>query len=513
MAYTDREMRNFTQIAYADLTKGYEELCKKNPGKTSFTINEVKEASIEAGVPKSKLVQLNCLTDSQLNDWKIAGIHDTNSQNGFYGCIVETSPGNVAVGFRGSESMGSLDNVINDWVGADIGLVNSTCTNQQEEVDRFLLKYQSQLNGYDNLAMSGHSLGGNLAEYATIVSGKYGLDDNISQCMSMDGPGFSDEFILKYRKEIQNMSPVMRHPRWSFVGTMLNDLPGVEYEYIKVSNEANTVDDEKYSAVTRHDTKYLEYDEKDRLVHGEQDGLSKATSVISKGVDHMPPVIGTLLISTISAIWIGVMWFNENFMDASGLTTSGWIVVSAIIGMSLVWGIGKVAMVAVSAVVAIIAVIVIATVLEIARDVIASAIEKICDAIGTFCNWTKAQISQLFNSVIETLGKLGDWWNKNFNAGYKYANANPYIEINTSTMRTYASNLQSLSSRAKSLDRRMNSLYWHLGIDWSTIINLGKLLSAGIILDFAYRLDKCANYLETTATDFENAEKDIMSNC
>lgn len=38
--------------------------------------------------------------------------------------------------------------------------------------------------------MTGHSLGGNLAEYATIMSYKYGLDTKIKQCVSMDGPGF-----------------------------------------------------------------------------------------------------------------------------------------------------------------------------------------------------------------------------------------------------------------------------------------------------------------------------------
>lgn len=513
MAYTDQEMRNFTQIAYADLTKGYEKLCAENPGVTSFSIESLKKASLEAGVPKSKLKQLDCLTDSQLKEWKISGIHDTNSKNGFYGCIIETGPGEAAVGFRGSESMGSLDNVVNDWVGADVGLVNSTCTNQQAEVERFLAKYQNQLNGYDSLAMSGHSLGGNLAEYATIVSNKYGLNDNIKQCMSMDGPGFSDEFIAKYRKEIEAMSSVMKHPRWSFVGTMLNDLPGVDYEYVKVSNDANTEDNEDYTAITRHSTKYLEYDESGNLIVSEQDGLSKVTSIISEGMDHLPSVIGNVVISTICTVWIGAMWFKENLMDENGLTTAGWLTVGGIIAASVVIGFPTVISTIFTTVVAIVAVVLVSAVLEVARDVIEHVVNWICDGVGQFLNWSKEKIKDLYNSVVDTLRKARDWWNKNFNSGYKYATSNPYIVINTTTMDSYAKQLRTLSKRAKILDGKMNSLYWHLGIEWDTIANLGRLLKAEFVLDYAYRLDKCANYLSDTARDFDAVERDLQGIC
>lgn len=88
---------------------------------------------------------------------------------------------------------------------------------------------------------------------------------------------------------------------------------------------------------------------------------------------------------------------------------------------------------------------------------------------------------------------------------------NPNIQINTGTMKHYASSLARVSSRSKSLDRRMNSLYWHLGIEWDTVINLGKLLRAGVLLDYAGRLDKCVRYLNDTASDFESAESQISN--
>lgn len=41
MAYTDQETRAFTQIAYANLSKGYDALRMQNPDRTSFTLEEL----------------------------------------------------------------------------------------------------------------------------------------------------------------------------------------------------------------------------------------------------------------------------------------------------------------------------------------------------------------------------------------------------------------------------------------------------------------------------------------
>lgn len=69
--------------------------------------------------------------------------------------------------------------------------------------------------------------------------------------------------------------------------------------------------------------------------------------------------------------------------------------------------------------------------------------------------------------------------------------------------------MSALSTRAKNLDSKMNSLYRNLGIDWSSISNLAALLKAEIVLDFANRLDKCVEYMNQTATDFENVEREL----
>lgn len=119
---------------------------------------------------------------------------------------------------------------------------------------------------------------------------------------------------------------------------------------------------------------------------------------------------------------------------------------------------------------------------------------------------TVAVISYVYNKVKE-------WFYKH-STGYKYSNSNPYIVINTNTMNSYASQLENLSRRAKNLDRRMNNLYWHAGFDWNVaraLSNLGTLLKAEVVLDFAYRLDKNASYLRATASEFEKAEREVIS--
>lgn len=50
---------------------------------------------------------------------------------------------------------------------------------------------------YDGITVVGHSKGGNKAMYVAITS------DKVSRCLSMDGQGFSQEFLDKYRAEIE----------------------------------------------------------------------------------------------------------------------------------------------------------------------------------------------------------------------------------------------------------------------------------------------------------------------
>ena len=91
--------------------------------------------------------------DSKYGDWIIRKVRDTNAETGFYGCLIETGEDQAIVGFRGSEDASDSGNLINDWIKADIGLTNSTLTQQQLEAQQFM-KNVAYTTDYKEYALS-----------------------------------------------------------------------------------------------------------------------------------------------------------------------------------------------------------------------------------------------------------------------------------------------------------------------------------------------------------------------
>ena len=112
-----------------------------------------------------------------------------------------------------------------------------------------------------------------------------------------------------------------------------------------------------------------------------------------------------------------------------------------------------------------------------------------------------------FNNFLKTVcNNAKEWYNKNFNKGYIFASSNPYIEINTAKLRSYASRLSSINTRIANLDRRLDSLYYKVGF-----LDLWNLMQADLLTGYSVRLSMCVNYLEDTAEEFETVERSILS--
>lgn len=283
MAYSDKDLVAMTQIAYADLDKAYNSVKKKGKYGDAVPISALEEPAKRGGGSTKSLKSLKLYQ----KDWKIVGTHNTNSDNGFYACVVETEPGKCVIAFRGSEEMSNMEN-LDDWLGSDLSLLNSIQTGQQREIDRWFAskEFQELISKYDSVSLTGHSLGGNLAEYATLVSHKYGFDQKVEQCVSFDGPGFSQEFIALHAADIKRMKDRMQHYAWSFVGNLLYHFQDADHQMnCSVSNEANELDLEEYDSATRHNTKYLDYDGNGNLIKGEKDDLSKVLGPVSRDIE------------------------------------------------------------------------------------------------------------------------------------------------------------------------------------------------------------------------------------
>lgn len=259
--YTDKELRDLTQIAYMDFSKSYEVISGKNsPGRVTDTSPQYLMDLIEADPGSAEKLDMSVIDAHP--DWKIITPYDTNDTNGFYACLVETEPGHLVIAFRGSESLTNAKQRGLDWVDADLGLLGAWETEQQAEVRRMFENPEIRdiLSRYDHISMTGHSLGGNLAEYATIASVDYGFDYKVDQCVSFDGPGFSDEYIEGHREQIDKVNGKMTHYQWSVVGMLLNMIPGVNYQHVAVNNW--------YIPLLRHSTEGLMYDKNGNLVPG-----------------------------------------------------------------------------------------------------------------------------------------------------------------------------------------------------------------------------------------------------
>ena len=301
---TDKENALLSKVAYQNIDARYNLIKHKYPGgkvplRDLLTKKQLKEFDGLGGL------------GNRLDTWKVVASHDTNSSNGFAACVVETEPGKAAVAFRGSEGMLDRSNIVHDWSRADLALLNEVQTAQHAEVDRFLRKYKDTLGGYDDIEMMGHSLGGNLAQYATIVSDKYGLDSRITQCTSLDGPGFNKEFRLLHASQIRKMSSRMTHYRWSLVGNCLPNPAGTDIN-------AKVKDSERSDVFGRHDMAAVDFRDNGSIQQSQ--GLDpfdgSIVSVITGGLDlHTPGVKTEISIFAQMAV-IGTVFIITGVRDA-----------------------------------------------------------------------------------------------------------------------------------------------------------------------------------------------------
>lgn len=214
MTYSDKELKTLAEIAYLDLGDrlSYEQ---RKAGQDSIPIVDL--------LTSQELEKLNL--DEQMKSWKLSMVSVNNRGTGFYGCVIETSENEAAVSFRGSEDMLNINNA-NDWIN-NLSSINNMATAQQKATEKFLddPKFREAIKN-KNLLMVGHSLGGNLAEHATIVSKNHGIAEQIIQCASLDGQGFSDKYFEKNKKNITAMNDQLgknwTHYKVSFVGDLLS---------------------------------------------------------------------------------------------------------------------------------------------------------------------------------------------------------------------------------------------------------------------------------------------------
>ena len=326
MRCSDIQMVIASQIAYMDFNSAAVD-------SGEYTVGELLEMELESSNPSNKetieYIQKLMQSDQgkECANLVIKDICNDQKNTGMYACMLETGDGEAMIAFRGSENWKDPDNLLKDWIGSDLGLLNSVLTPQQARAEQYVrdiyAKYGDQYNHFN---LTGHSLGGNLAEHATITAPD-SMRKKIDRCLNLDGPGVSQTYLAAHADDIHKSQGIIDHYQWSVIGALLNTVPGTNYQTIK----AKTPDDQgAMSIVWRHDTRnVVDYDENGNMVPGEKDWLARHAKEISSLLDTLvtmsfPNMINLAILynfADMSIDQIVNLWEQWKYSSAQGYET------------------------------------------------------------------------------------------------------------------------------------------------------------------------------------------------
>lgn len=302
MGFSDRDMLVATQVAYYDFdidilesnhyNATLRELFEQDPGiyeKLQANLNKKDNSPTEQYRAQEAMDLYHEIMEegSPYGDWVIKAVKDDNTGSGFYGCLIETSPDEAIIGFRGSESI-DANQTVKDWALADFGLLNSEQTWQQQVAEEFMGEINESYD-YDSYYTTGHSLGGNLSNHAAITAPE-DMKEKIIQSYSFDGPGFSQEYLDSHKNQIRDSQGMLTHYRWSIVGNLLTQPKGTKDQPVDLKN--TFLEKEGDYIFQRHDVSFVDFNKNGNVKQGETELperlLASLTQALDRGVFPVP---------------------------------------------------------------------------------------------------------------------------------------------------------------------------------------------------------------------------------
>lgn len=176
-------------------------------GMTMFDMNDIRKA---------------LLNNKKLRDIVIVETH-TDDMEGKSILLINEKSGESIVAFRGTEEPEWRDNF---YGGGSTDAADGVSTPQQVAA---LEWYKEIYTNYDleqyYISTVGHSKGGNKAVYTAL------LDSTVDRCLSCDGQGFSDEFLIYYADIIVDREGIIENHNvnYDFVNILLNTIGKTTY--------------------------------------------------------------------------------------------------------------------------------------------------------------------------------------------------------------------------------------------------------------------------------------------
>lgn len=513
----------------------------KDTESSEYKVLQTLAAAIKENPSYGNVVMVDQSSTNSTKSWKDDWIQ---------ACTFKDTDGNYYVAYRGTGD--------GRWPDNGDGMTEVSTPMQeaaQEYFDKVAEKYfiDAKANG-KQIIVTGHSKGGNEAQYVYFTS-KYAY--LIDYCYSYDGQGFSrvaiETFIdkcggeEKYNEKLSRMysicgendfvhdlgfviipeentyfvkttgtSPVSFHSlecmltgengefsglQWAMEnGKIVNGEQGYVGKFAKkLSEKIMQLDDENLHgvAVAAMTLADIMFGNGDSIMGDIKADLTDYIDLLAHGLPTLFETVflteeGQTLIKQLIADGVNKLYDN---LGAVG-TVAGF----AIIGLILICNMQKV-LSGVLAVVKVTAlVIAIANILDFAVDIVNKL--GIPEKLQKIISDIKNIATEIINAIAEKIEAL----RKSLNKGYKYATENPYISVDTKKMHDYANRLSAVNTRITTLDRMMNGLYNKVGLR-----DLWNLLQADILTGYSRRIATCETYLNDTATAFENAEREIVS--
>lgn len=228
---TNTQLLFLDNLIYLDL---FDQSGKKLNKAIEYIINNIDkyvpdEDNPPASMIKSQWVELleyslnNKENEAFLNDYTIQNYETNDSdKNGLRACcFVKKNNGNiedVVAVFRGTAGG-------NEWKD-DLMMANAVSSEIMDDAAIYIKNLPEEYG--NNITVTGHSKGGNKAQYVTIVT------DRIGRCVSFDGQGFSKEFLEFYSARIEERKSIITSisAEYDFVNSLLFPIAG-DIKYIK----------------------------------------------------------------------------------------------------------------------------------------------------------------------------------------------------------------------------------------------------------------------------------------
>ena len=495
MPVNEKEQQFASALAYADLDQAVNYL--KATGQP-VTLEAALAYAYEKGLPLNsfeRYVENGKLKEeySYANDWVIEAVTNQNVDGGtgLYAMVIDTGDANI-LACRGSEDMADFMNMEQDWLGADLGLLNSTMT-AQEEALRAFMEANADLLTDKQWVSTGHSLGGALADYAAVMSEVLGLD-NYAGTINFDGPGHSREFIEKYADEIAQVCDKMKHRKASIVGNILYDLPGVEQKIIETDD---------VGVIDQHSMHNWHW-ENDELKEGKQSAVEYLVEKFTRGGDRLPAFVGDAISKTLVTVITGAYWLKDFAEDHPVLVKTVVAAVSAFLlthpGMTI--ALFKAAVVVVVAVLVFVGLVIVG---EIICEFLEKLALEIAEAVCAAVNWLKDKAMELYHGLVEMIQSIRQYL-RSITPGGRYVDENPYFKADPVSLRAYATRLDRVNRRLVQLDKDLDDLYWQVGL-----LDLAEIISANVITTYSANLLLAKTFLNSAADKLESADRKAVN--